>query len=303
MQRLHFRRGTDLSNGPFLCCVVAGWAQVLSGQPFDTVKVRLQTQIPGQGLYNGPMDAVRKIWSGEGLNGFYKGTLVPMIGVGFCVSVQFAAQTQVRKIFAEQNKKNGKEGQPLTLMQVGIAGAAAGLANAPLSTPIEHIRIRLQVQSGQTLGPFALMQDMMAKYGAMSIFKGWNPTVAREIPGYAFYFMSYEMAIRAFTPAGKTVNDLSGLTLLTCGALGGLGMWITCYPLDVVKSRMQADSLDPTKAKYSSSLACYRYIYTSEGLRGFYRGLAPCLVRAFPVNAITFLAYELTMRLMGGRDI
>lgn len=253
-------------------------------------------------MYNGPIDCVKKIWAGEGMKGFYKGTMIPMIGVGFCVSVQFAAQTQARQFFADQNKKNGKEAT-LSLFQVGLAGAAAGLANAPLSTPIEHIRIRLQVQTGETLGPFRLIQEMVARHGARSVFKGWNSTLMRELPGYGFYFMSYEMAIRAFTPQGKTVNDLSSLTLLTCGALGGLGMWLTCYPLDVVKSRIQADSLDPTKARYTGTLQCYKSILATEGIRGFYRGLAPCLARAFPVNAITFLAYEMTMRLMGGREI
>jgi len=217
--------------------------------------------------------------------------------------VQFAAQTQARQFFAERNKKNGRGDQPLSIIQVGLSGAAAGLANAPLSTPIEHIRIRLQVQSGQTLGPFALMKEMIDRHGVMSLFKGWNPTVAREIPGYAFYFMTYELALRAATPVGKSVNDLSSLTLLLCGASSGLGMWLTCYPLDVVKSRIQADHLDPTKARYTSSLACYKAILATEGIRGFYRGLAPCLARAFPVNAITFLTYELTMRLMGGREI
>lgn len=275
---------------------------MLSGQPFDTVKVRLQTARPGDNTYKGPIDAFKKIWAGEGLNGFYKGTLVPMIGVGFCVFVQFAAQTQVRKYFAEQNKKKG-QAEALTLSQVAIAGAAAGLANAPLSTPIEHIRIRLQVQQGATLGPFALVKEMVERHGPLSVFKGWNATIAREIPGYAFYFLTYELALRAATPAGKTVNDLSSLTLLLCGATSGLGMWLTCYPLDVVKSRMQSDAIDPAKRQYPTSLACYRYILATEGLRGFYRGLAPCLARAFPVNAITFLTYELTMRLMGGRQV
>lgn len=276
---------------------------MLSGQPFDTVKVRLQTARPGENLYNGPMDCVKKIWEGEGLKGFYKGTLIPMIGVGFCVSVQFAAQTQVRKYFAEQNKKNGKEGQPLTLLQCGLAGGAAGLANAPLSTPIEHIRIRLQIQAGETLGPFALIKEIVARHGVGAVFKGWWSTVFREFPGYGFYFMTYEMALRAFTPKGKTVNDLSSMTLLLCGALGGCGMWLTCYPLDVVKSRMQADAFEPARARYTSTIGCYKSIWATEGVRGFYRGMAPCLIRAFPVNAITFLTYELTMRLMGGRDV
>lgn len=300
---MSWTRGDELTLFPSISPnLVAGWAQVLSGQPFDTVKVRLQTAKPGENIYNGPIDAAKKIWAGEGLNGFYKGTTIPMIGVGFCVFVQFAAQTQVRKYFAEQNKKKGKS-EGLSLAQVGIAGAAAGIANTPLSAPIEHIRIRLQVQTGQSLGPVALMKDMIDKYGWSSLYKGLSPTLAREIPGYAFYFMSYELAIRAATPVGKTVNDLSSLTLLLCGATSGLGMWLTCYPLDVVKSRMQSDSLDPAKRQYANSLACYRYILATEGMRGFYRGLAPCLARAFPVNAITFLTYELTMRAMGGRDV
>ena len=226
-----------------------------------------------------------------------------MIGIGFCVFIQFAAQTQVKKYFLEQNKKNGKGDHALSLWQVGAAGAAAGLANAPLSTPIEGIRIRLQVQTGKTSGPIPLIRDMVAQYGWKSIYKGWSATVAREIPGYAFYFMSYEASIRALTPAGKTVNDLSSLNLMAAGALGGCGMWLTCYPLDVVKSRIQADHLDPKKAKYRNVLACYKHIWMTNGLRGFYRGLVPCLARAFPVNAVTFLTYEWTMRLMGGRDI
>lgn len=283
---------------------MAGWAQVLAGQPFDTVKVRLQTARPGESLYNGPIDAVQKIWNQEGLRGFYKGTLIPMLGVGFCVSVQFAAQTQARQLFMEHNRKNRPDGDArLNIAQIGVCGAVAGLANAPLSAPIEHIRIRLQVQTGETLGPFPLMRDMISRFGWQSLYQGWNSTLLRELPGYAFYFMSYETALRAMTPTGKSVNDLPSYKLLLAGALSGLGMWLTCYPLDVVKSRMQSDALDPAQRRYASTIGCYRSILTQEGIRGFYRGLAPCIVRAFPVNAITFATYELTMRLMGGRDI
>lgn len=63
---------------------IGGITQVLTGQPFDTVKVRLQTQT---GLYSNVGDAVSKIWSKEGLHGFYKGSLVPLVGIGACVSM------------------------------------------------------------------------------------------------------------------------------------------------------------------------------------------------------------------------
>jgi solute carrier family 25 (mitochondrial carnitine/acylcarnitine transporter), member 20/29 len=59
-----------------------GIAQVLLGQPFDIVKVRLQTTQQ----YKGAVDAATQIWKNEGPLAFYKGTLTPLIGIGACVS-------------------------------------------------------------------------------------------------------------------------------------------------------------------------------------------------------------------------
>lgn len=55
----------------------AGWfggiAQVLSGQPFDTVKVRLQTQGTGDlAKYKGPLDCLVKTVKEEGVHGLYR---------------------------------------------------------------------------------------------------------------------------------------------------------------------------------------------------------------------------------------
>lgn len=52
----------------------AGWlggmAQVLVGQPFDTIKVRIQTQ----DLYAGPLDCLLKTIKNEGVSTLYKAT-------------------------------------------------------------------------------------------------------------------------------------------------------------------------------------------------------------------------------------
>jgi solute carrier family 25 carnitine/acylcarnitine transporter 20/29 len=63
----------ELTAGSF-----GGVCQVLVGQPFDTVKVRLQTS----NLYSGVLDCASKTLKSEGLMGFYKGTLTPLLGVG-----------------------------------------------------------------------------------------------------------------------------------------------------------------------------------------------------------------------------
>ncbi|TKA78986.1 hypothetical protein B0A55_02567, partial [Friedmanniomyces simplex] len=59
---------------------VGGVAQVLIGQPFDIVKVRLQTTTQ----YKGALDCASQILKNEGAAAFYKGTLTPLIGIGAC---------------------------------------------------------------------------------------------------------------------------------------------------------------------------------------------------------------------------
>lgn len=51
----------------------AGVAVCLTGHPFDTVKVRLQTQPTTGFLYNGMLDCFVKTLKWEGFGGLYKG--------------------------------------------------------------------------------------------------------------------------------------------------------------------------------------------------------------------------------------
>ena len=41
-----------------------------------------------------------------------------------------------------------------------------------------------------------------------------------------------------------------------------------------------------------------RSIVAVDGLGGFYRGLVPVVLRAFPVNGATFVAFEASMKLL-----
>jgi solute carrier family 25 carnitine/acylcarnitine transporter 20/29 len=52
-----------------------------------------------------------------------------------------------------------------------------------------------------------------------------------------------------------------------------------------------------------SFLHVARQIHANEGLRGFYRGLAPCFIRAFPSNACAFFVYEGLLRALGAQQV
>lgn len=82
--------------------------------------------------------------------------------------------------------------------------------------------------------------------------------------------------------------------------------WISTYPADVVKTRMQADYLYPAGGKsrytYSGFWECCRQLYRQEGWSIFGRGIMAALIRAFPANAAVFWGHHVGMKLLNGAD-
>ncbi|KAJ1902388.1 Mitochondrial carrier protein ymc2, partial [Coemansia sp. IMI 209127] len=214
---------------------VGGIAQVFAGQPFDTVKVRLQAQ---PDLYSGTMDAVRKTIRNDGFSGFYKGTTTPLIGVGLCVSIQFLVVEHMKRTFGQMNNTPKGQSPVLSAPQLYMAGAAAGVANSVVSGPVEHIRVRLQVQtagaSAQYKGPLDCIRQIYGSAGIGGIYKGQVPTIIREFNGYGMYFLAYEALVqREVAKTGMARSELSSGLVCLYGAAAGFAMWLTSYPIDV----------------------------------------------------------------------
>ncbi|KAK9325570.1 mitochondrial carrier domain-containing protein [Lipomyces orientalis] len=278
-----------------------GIAQVLVGQPFDTTKVRLQSA--PSGTYTGGLDVVQKLIKTEGPLAFYKGTLTPLVGVGACVSVQFGVFEGMKRFFSKQNLSNGRS-EGLTYTQYYAAGSLSGLANSILACPIEHIRIRLQTQTGsapkQFSGPMDVIKKVKQSSGIAGIFRGLTPTLLREGHGMGVYFLTYEYLVNRDMAENKIERkDIPGWRLCVYGGCAGYGVWLSAYPFDVVKSKMQTDSIDPRRRQFSSTIDCARKTFHANGVKGFFRGFVPTILRAAPVNASTFYAFELAMRAMG----
>lgn len=150
--------------------------------------------------------------------------------------------------------------------------------------------------------------------GVRALYRGFGITALRDI-GYGPYFLSYELmngflAARHDSPLsgdmkGPASSQLSALELAFSGALAGCIGWAATFPLDVVKTRLQAAPL----ASYGSSGqqanrplsagvtppslgATFKDIYREGGTRAFFRGLGTTLIRAVPANAALFVTYE-----------
>lgn len=121
-----------------------------------------------------------------------------------------------------------------------------------------------------------------SKAGLKGLYKGFSAFFLREGIGCGFYFSVYEFALSSH-------RDLGSVQLMLAGGLAGISFWSVIFPIDCIKTRMQADDL--TTPRYRSSLDCLRQTLNSEGFSSLYRGYLPVIVRTIPSNSVFFLLY------------
>mmetsp|Transcript_1023 Transcript_1023/g.1223 ORF Transcript_1023/g.1223 Transcript_1023/m.1223 type:complete len:294 (+) Transcript_1023:77-958(+) len=274
---------------------IGGATQVLIGQPADLVKIRLQTS----STPTTSAQVIKNVIKNEGLLAFYKGTLPPLFGVGACVSLQFYGFHECKRQLLKLSNRSELNLWPQTY----IAGAVAGIVNTPVTAPVEQLRILSQ--SSTKSGSNSLLSTVKKIYAERGftngIYRGFTITLLRETQAYGVWFLAYESLINYIQSSRgyKSRNDISTVELLTAGALAGNALWLSSYPIDVIKSNIQSDKFGAESRFNGSMSLTAKHIFKTNGWLGFWKGLAPCLIRAVPCSAGTFASVELALRLMG----
>lgn len=103
------------------------------------------------------------------------------------------------------------------------------------------------------------------------------------------------------TLAIKVAKLPDGSVNALCGASAGIASGIVTCPLDVIKTRLQAQGsfrprtyTGPTRAVYKGLTGTARIIWLEDGVRGLYRGLGPMLLGYIPTWAVYMSTYEYT---------
>ncbi|KAK3814253.1 MAG: mitochondrial carrier domain-containing protein [Benniella sp.] len=301
---VHAQEGPSVGDwtSNFIAGTLGGVAGLCVGHPWDTVKVRLQSKELSS-KYSGTWNCFSTILKQEKVKGLYKGMASPMVGVALVNALLFG----VYGFFMDIQMANPTDDP--TLLQIFLAGTGSGVVNSFISCPMELSKIRLQNQDQGSMsgggtnktfykGPMDCFKQTYRQGGLRACYRGLWSTILRET-SYGPYFLSYEIFCRALTPEGQRTQDLSSSRLVVAGGFAGIAGWLSTYPTDVIKTRIQSqhDSI-PKAQQYKGVWDCARQLYKEEGMRVFFKGVNATVIRAFPCNAATFLVYSLAMRAM-----
>ncbi|KAI4211281.1 MAG: hypothetical protein LQ351_005965 [Letrouitia transgressa] len=313
-------RGVEAAKD-IICGSIAGGLGKVIEYPFDTVKVRLQSQPDHLPLrYSGPLDCFRQSIQAEGFAGLYRGISAPLFGAAVETSSLFfsyrIAQDFLQNAFTIDPQVDGSA---LPLGALVTCGGASGAFTSLLLTPIELVKCQMQypVKPSETRrpGPLLIISSILRNHGIFGFWHGQLGTLIRETGGSAAWFGSYEGISSLFRK--NSINHSTKETVLAktekapvlpvwqqmvAGASAGVAYNFIFFPADTVKSRMQTEELGSVGGNFlkrRTFWASATALWRQQGIGGLYRGCGVTVARSAPSSAVIFAMYEGLRELLG----
>lgn len=256
---------------------IAGILSRTFSAPFERLKILGQCS-PNSIDY---IEEFKKIHSRDGPRAFWRGNMTNCIRIAPNSAIHFLAFDMLNK-YSSNNFLTG-----------GLSGAIAMTACYPL----DYCRSMLTVQQGkQNLKLSHFILNSVRQHGISSIYKGLAFSMFATVPYNALNFGIYSKLIpaverwRDHQPKQFCVSNS-----LVSGLIAGWTTGVITYPFDVIRRRMQLRGSSWNGGQmhdYSNVFQCIRQIYTNHGIRGFYKGLPPCMIRTPISVAVSLTSFE-----------
>ncbi|KAF7025689.1 hypothetical protein CFC21_037849 [Triticum aestivum] len=193
------------------------------------------------------------------------------------------------------------------------AGAISGGISRTVTSPLDVIKIRFQVQLEPTAkwgvlrrdvsGPSkytGLMQatkDILREEGLPGFWRGNVPALFMYMPYTAIQFTVLHK-LKTFASGSSRTEDhlhLSPYLSYVSGAIAGSAATVGSYPFDLLRTILASQGEPKVYPNMRSALVD---IVQTRGVRGLYAGLIPTLVEIIPYAGLQFGSYDTFKRSM-----
>ena len=247
-----------------------------------------------------------QIFKNEGISGFFGGVRGMMAGQAIIKSVAFSTNELALSVLLHSSSNNNYYNHDASLLLDGVSSSTSattttfgmlilaagfsGFFTSFLVAPVERVKVMMQAQQQSSVtytNELECIQAVLKQEGWNGLFlRGLGPTMLREVPSYAIYFVVYRVLMNSFE------GNLGSAAPLLCGAISGCACWIPVYPIDVVKTLVQ--NTEGGKSS-ESAIDVAIQLYKDEGIQVFFNGLTPKMLRASVNHAVTFWVYDLVI--------
>ncbi|KAG5236122.1 hypothetical protein OIU76_010943 [Salix suchowensis] len=187
------------------------------------------------------------------------------------------------------------------------AGAIAGGISRAVTSPLDVIKIRFQVQLEPTslwalvrsnvtapskyTGMLQATKDIFREEGLPGFWRGNVPALLMVMPYTAIQFTVLHK-LKTFAAGSSKTEDhihLSPYLSYASGALAGCAATVGSYPFDLLRTLLASQG-EPKV--FPTMRSAFADIVRTRGFRGLYAGLSPTLVEIVPYAGLQFGTYD-----------
>ncbi|GAU95566.1 hypothetical protein RvY_07165 [Ramazzottius varieornatus] len=296
--------------------------------PLDVVKVRLQSQVKGlqqevcavcytaflghhdchvidgaagraaiprsspTPRFNGTLDTLVKVSRQEGVRSLWAGLPPTLLMVVPSTVLYFTTYEQIKYRLSLSRHKD-------SVFVPILAGAVARVCAVSVVSPVELIRTKLQSEKLSYRYLQKAVSATVKQDGILSLWRGWGPTVLRDVPFSCLYWLCYE-TFKSKVKERHADDDLPFVWAFACGATAGTIAGVATLPFDVVKTHRQIElgqMLSANRDKVSckpitSTLGLMMKLFRERGITSLFSGVAPRIGKVAPSCAIMISSYE-----------
>ncbi|CAG8442925.1 9279_t:CDS:2 [Ambispora leptoticha] len=307
----------------FVAGALAGAVSRTATAPFDRLKIFLQTQTVAPSLklsatktlqkqqHGGVIDnknvaapvarqstsglsnvtnAIKELYRQGGILNFFRGNGLNVAKIAPENSIKFYSYEQSKAIISYST---GQSVESIGMSGRFLAGGIAGLLSQFSIYPLEALKTRVMSSAGvssstgsRNVGNNSLLlrtaKEMWQIQGPRTFYRGLTPALIGVFPYSAIDMSVYENLKMAYMKWDEA----------RCGMISGSVGATAVYPLSLVRTRLQAQGTLGHPQKYVNAFDVIQKTYACEGIRGFYKGLMPTLIKVVPAAAIFYVAYE-----------
>ncbi|XP_004702698.1 solute carrier family 25 member 40 isoform X1 [Echinops telfairi] len=241
------------------------------------------------GCFQGTLDAFLKITRSEGISSLWSGLPPTLVMAVPATVIYFTSYDQLTAFL------KSKLGENETRIPI-VAGILARFGAVTVISPLELIRTKMQSKKFSYKEVHQFVSKAVSQDGWISLWKGWSPTVLRDVPFSAMYWYNYE-ALKKWLCEKSGLYEPTFMINFTSGALSGSVAAVVTLPFDVVKTQKQTQlwMYESHKMSIPSSMSTWvimKNIIAKNGVSGLFTGLIPRLIKIAPACAIMISTYE-----------
>lgn len=238
----------------------------------------------------------------------YKGLGAVLTGIVPKMAIRFTSYEWYKTMLASPSGE-------ITSKATFLAGLLAGVTEAvAVVTPMEVVKIRLQAQFHSMADPLDVpkyrnaghaLWTVVREEGVGALYRGVSLTALRQGTNQAANFTAYtELKSYLQTRSGDPNATLPGWQTAAIGLISGAVGPFSNAPIDTIKTRLQKTPAVPGDTAMGRIVAIAGQMWKVEGVRAFWMGITPRVMRVAPGQAVTFAVYEyLKGVLEKGRDM